>query len=56
MMYHVLLISLYQQVANVAVHEVQFVKGAVNMETLPEEGIPEACFAVSVCLPPSLPV
>ena len=32
-------------VANVAVHDVEFVKGAVSMETLPAEGIPEACFA-----------
>mmetsp|Transcript_53592 Transcript_53592/g.86755 ORF Transcript_53592/g.86755 Transcript_53592/m.86755 type:complete len:529 (+) Transcript_53592:272-1858(+) len=36
-------------VANVAVHDVQFVKGAVSMETLPEPisgfEVPEACFA-----------
>lgn len=32
-------------VANVAVHDVSFVKGAVSMETLPEADIPEACFA-----------
>jgi GTP-binding protein EngB required for normal cell division len=32
-------------VANVAVHDVEFVKGAVSMDTLPPEGIPEACFA-----------
>ena len=34
-----------EQVANVAVHEVEFVKGAVDMDTLPPEGVPEACFA-----------
>jgi hypothetical protein len=32
-------------VANVAVHDVTFVKGAVSMQGLPEGDLPEACFA-----------
>ena len=34
-----------EMVANVCVHDVTFVKGAVSMETLPSGGLPEACLA-----------
>eukprot|EP00960_Hanusia_phi_P053475 762098-Hanusia_phi.AAC.1 len=35
----------FEIISNVAVRQVEFIKGAVSMETLPEEGLPEACFA-----------